>query len=470
MALIPSDIGIRMRLQNEASLLQPLSPVHEIPSDLPELRTGQTFSARIQEVLPDNTYKALVAGKQLTLQLPEGAKPGDQLELVVIDRSVKVVIAKQVEGAAPAAAETGPYPFAKFSPAARMIGNLLPAEGTAPPPAQLNRGQPLLAQPPQTQGAATLLAPTLEKAVTQSGMFYESHQAQWVTGKLPLAQLLQEPQGKLSQPQAFVLAAQERLAAATQSLGQPQQQAAAQQTLLAQPQAAAQQTLLAQPQAAAQQTLLAQPQAALQLLTPANLPALIANINAENPSENKLPVVLPGQPAATSTNPATANPVPTLQANPGEKFGASGTANNPANPAQAAPLSQQVPDELRPLVQQQLEAVATQRMFWHGEVWPQQPMDWEIERDGRRESGSGEEDGANWRTALSLTTPRLGRIDAKLQLATDGVRITLATPYGASAADLRDAAPKLAEALAAAGVPLLALNIKHEDEYPAGQG
>ena len=100
MALIPSDVGIRMRLQNEASLLQPLSPVHEIPSDLPELRTGQTFSARIQEVLPDNTYKALVAGKQLTLQLPEGAKPGDQLELVVIDRSTKVVIAKQVEGAA----------------------------------------------------------------------------------------------------------------------------------------------------------------------------------------------------------------------------------------------------------------------------------------------------------------------------------------------------------------------------------
>jgi flagellar hook-length control protein FliK len=116
-------------------------------------------------------------------------------------------------------------------------------------------------------------------------------------------------------------------------------------------------------------------------------------------------------------------------------------------------------------VQQQLEAVATQRMMWHGEVWPQQPMDWEIEQDNEREAGDTGEEASRWRTTLSLTTPRLGRVDANLQLSANGVRITLATPYGASAADLRDAAPQLAEALAAAGVPLLAFQVKHEDEY-----
>ncbi len=209
MALIPPDAGIRMRMQAEANLLQPVSPAHEIPADLPELRTGQAFSARIQEVLPDNTYRALVAGKQLTLQLPEGAKTGDLLELVVIDRSAKVVIAKQVETAPAATDEAAPYPFAKFSPAARMIGQLLPAEGQSPAPALLNRGQPLLAEPPQSQSAAVQLAPTLAKAVTQSGLFYESHQAQWVTGKLPLEQLLQEPQGQRSAPTAFQHAAAE---------------------------------------------------------------------------------------------------------------------------------------------------------------------------------------------------------------------------------------------------------------------
>ena len=44
-------------------------------------------------------------------------------------------------------------------------------------PAALNRGQPLLAQAPLT---GSQLVPALETAVKQSGLFYESHQAQWV--------------------------------------------------------------------------------------------------------------------------------------------------------------------------------------------------------------------------------------------------------------------------------------------------
>lgn len=380
MALIPADAGVRMRLQNEASLLQPLAPVHEISSDLPELRRGQVFSAKIQEVLPDNSYKALVAGKQLTLQLPEGAKAGDLLELEVVDRSAKVIIARQVDTGKAAGDASAPYPFAKFSPAARLIGQLLPAEGQSAPPAQLNRGQPLLAQAPQSQAAAVELAPTLAKAVTQSGLFYESHQAQWVTGKLPLEQLLQEPQGQRSAPTAFQHAA--------------------------------------------------------------------AAIEARAAT-----------PAGAAERPVTAGNILQNLLTGNEKVGAGGTAPVASQSAQA------MPDDLRPLVQQQLETVATQRMVWQGEIWPQQPMDWEIEQENAREGGADEE-AARWRTALSLTTPRLGRVDASLQLTTSGVRITLATPYGASAADMRDEAPKLAAALAAAGVPLLGLQVKHENVPP----
>lgn len=377
MALIPPDAGIRMRMQTEANLLQPVAPAHEIASELPELRPGHTFNARIQEVLPDNTYKALVAGKQLTLQLPEGAKPGDQLQLVVVDRSAKVIIARQAESGAAAtgAAEAGAYPFAKFSPAARMIGQLIPTEGEKAAPALLNRGQPLLAQPPQAQNAAAQLAPTLARAVTQSGLFYESHQAQWVTGQKPLEHLLQEPQGQRSSPTAFVQAAAENAARI--------------------------------------------------------MPATTVNTNSI---------------------------LQNLQT--GVKVGAGDTA--PGNATQ----TQQVPNELRPIVQQQLEAAATQRMFWHGEVWPQQAMDWEIELENDREADGRNDEDMRWRTSLSLTTPRLGRVDANLQLTASGVRITLATPYGASAADLRDESPKLAEALAAAGVPLLGLRVMHENAPP----
>lgn len=381
MALIPPDVGIRMRMQAETELLQPVRPAHEIPSDLPELRPGQTFSARIQEVLPDNTYQALVAGKRLTLQLPEGAKPGDLLELVVIDRSAKVVIARQVDAATTAGAEqTGLYPYTKLSPAARLIGQLLPAEGESAPPAQLNRGLPLLPQAPLSQATAAQLAPLLAKAVEHSGLFYESHQAQWVAGKRPLAQLLQEPQGQHSSPAAFAEAG-------------------------------------------------------------------IALAGRQTTTTPQTPV-------------STASILQALQAG-GEKVGPGATAPQAAMSAQAVALAQQVPDELRPLVQQQLEAAATQRMFWHGEVWPQQKLDWAIEYDSEREADGKEEQAQTWRTALTLTTPRLGRIDARLQLSAGGVFITLATADAASAEDLRAAAPQLASALAAAGLSLNGFQVRH---------
>ncbi|MDP3032220.1 MAG: flagellar hook-length control protein FliK [Rhodocyclaceae bacterium] len=386
MALIPPDAGLRMRMQTETNLLQPVRPPHELPSRFPELRPGQSFTAQIQEALPGNTYRALVAGQQLTLQLAAGAKSGDLLELVVVDRSGKVIIAKQADGGTAADGKAAPYPFARFSSAARLIGQLLPADGESAPPAQLNRGQPLFAQPP---ASGAQLAPTLARAVSQSGLFYEAHQAQWVSGKLPLAQLLQEPQGQRSAPSAFQYAATER-AVTTSSILQ-----------------------------------------ALQ-------------VGGEKVGAGGT------APTGTTALPATAQA--------GTSQAAAQQAAQTA--AQSATFARQVPEELRPLVQQQLEAVATQRIMWQGEVWPKQVMDWEIEWDGERAAGGDDEEKSNWRTALSLNTPRLGQMDATLQLTPSGVRVSIATPHGASAADLRAGAAKLAEALAAAGVPLVDFRVQ----------
>lgn len=376
MALIPPDAGLQLKPHAEAHL-QPLSPARPTPVDLPELQTGQSFTARIQEAMPENIYKALVAGKQLTLHLPEGAKAGDLLELVVVDRTARMLIAHQVQRGAPAEAGQQVYPFATISRAAQMIGQLLVPEGEAPAPTQLNRGQPLLTQ---AQPTAQNLLPALRNAVSQSGMFYESHQAQWVAGKLPLSGLLQEPQGQLSNP---ALLAAHRIA-----------------------------------------------QEALRMS---------------------------GAGAETTGRPIQ----PTALATPAAATGIEGTESKQAS---AAAISQSVPEALRPLVQQQLEAAAGQRLMWQGAVWPGQTMDWEIEWEQRREEGrsSADDDNERWRTTLALTTPRLGRINATLQLDGGGVRIAIAAPNTGSAGDLRDAVPKLAAALGEAGVPLLAMQVKHE--------
>lgn len=148
MAVIPPDAGVRMRMQAEASLVEQLHPVRPISSDLPDLRPGQAFTARVIESLPENTYKALVAGRQLTLQLPEGAETGDTLELVLIDRTPKMLIARRAESPLAADAANQAYAYSKISTAGRMIGQLLLRENEMPQPAALNRGQPLLAHPP----------------------------------------------------------------------------------------------------------------------------------------------------------------------------------------------------------------------------------------------------------------------------------------------------------------------------------
>lgn len=358
-------------------MLQPVAPVREIPGDVVELRPGQPFTARIQEVLPENTYKALVAGQSMTLALPEGAKAGDTLELVVIDRTPRLIVAQLAANAGEAAAPAG-HEAANLSRTALLIGALLTRDGAPPPPAALTRGQPLVAHPaPDGATLAAELAPRLAQAVSQSGLFYEAHQAQWVLGQRPLPDLKAEPQAAFSG-------------------------------------------------------------------------------SAGAASADGVPTPRSGEPASRGEAGSTMVLLRNF-------FGSAEGSAEPATPLREAPTpAQAVPEGLRPLVQQQLDAVATQRLAWHGEVWPDQTMQWQIEPDQRGVAADADDTERGWITSLHLVTPRLGEIDARLALGAKGVSISLRTPVGASAADLLDAAPALRDALAAAGVPLLGLQVKHD--------
>ena len=443
MVLIPADIGLRMRLQNEL-LPQPITPVQEIPADLTGLKTGQVFSARIQEVLPENTYRALVAGKTVTLSLPESAKSGDTLELVVVDRTPKTIVAR-IANPSGVAAQTGTTasPQATFSQAAQLLSSLLVDEGATPQAAPLNRGQPLLTQAPQS-GAD--LVPVLNKAVAESGLFYESHQAQWVAGKLPLANLLQEPQGQLSAPRAQYAAEANRLLLANLGLkfqGPNTPLALAPQGVLA-PEGA---------QLAAQigklQLAEGQPPPTSQTTAPAG--------GGETAAAH--PNTLSGKKETTSTQQAGMAAAPGLPAGREESVETQRLqANSQAHISQGA---QSIPEELRPLVQQQLDAAGTQRLLWHGEVWPGQTMQWRVEWNGEGGGASGQDITEPWSTTLRLTTPRLGELVAALHLGPGGVRIALTAPETPSIAVLRDGAADLAQALAAAGVPLRGLTVRH---------
>lgn len=383
MVLIPNDAGIRMRMETETAL-RPIVPVSEIPADLAKLRPGQAFSARIQEVLPENTYKALVAGRSLTLALPQGAKAGDTLELVVVDRTPRLIVAQLAsQSSSGTVAAGGDYQFTNLSRTAQLIGALLTRDGTSPAPAALTRGQPLIAS--ASTGAAAMaaeLAPQLARAVGQSGLFYESHQVQWIMGQRPISDLLVEPQAKHSPAEASLANREDSGNSATR------------------------------------------PTSSGRAAEPSGPMGLLQNL-------------LGGE----ETRQQTSTSVTAI-----------------ANPAQA------IPEDLRPLVQQQLDAAATQRLAWHGDVWPGQSIDWRIEPDSQPAGGEQADPERGWITSLRLTTPRLGEIDARLSLTPTGARITIAAPTDASASDLLDAAPSLEQSMAAAGVPLLSLQVKHAAE------
>ncbi|NMG45887.1 flagellar hook-length control protein FliK [Aromatoleum toluvorans] len=200
--MIPSDLAARLRLLTEASLFDSEPPLtgltrgRELQARLPELAPGERFVATIDRQLPDGTFRAIVAGRDYTLALNQSAKSGDTLELIVTDSTPKAVFAQLAEpllagneGARPALSATG-----------RLIGFLLTGQPT-PQAATLAGGKPIIAAPPANDAAATL-APALRQTLSQSGLFYESHQLQWISGKLDTASLLQEPQGELARAPA----------------------------------------------------------------------------------------------------------------------------------------------------------------------------------------------------------------------------------------------------------------------------
>ena len=498
MVLIPPDAGLRMRLDSEVLPQQtrPVAPVKEITADLPRLQAGQNFTAQIRDVLPQNTYLALVAGKQVTLSLQANVKSGDVLELVVVEQTPRNIIAKLADGRAAAGAQqAGDPPQTTWSNTARMLRSLLVAEGDTLKSAPLNHGQPLLARP---TGDGAALAPVLRQAVAQSGLFYEAHQAQWVAGKRPLAQLKQEPQGQ--QP-AAARAGTTAQAAQTGQAAQTAQAAAGQasaQAAAAGLRGAGGTAGSATPSAAAgasaenatqpaSQPAAGQSMNAANLANAANATALrslllyqsnqqqgagsATGANAGHPAQGASPSAAS---AAQPQSPATAMPqaaaLPHAAALLTE---ASAEAARVQGMPQAANLSNlpTMPDELRALVQQQLDAAGSQRLLWHGEVWPGQEMDWQVEWQGEENASAAQEEDEPWQTHLRLTTPRLGRVEAALHLGPSGVRLELAALDTATTARLRTAVEDLSQALAAAGVPLRGFQVRQaqpaEDVEPA---
>ncbi|QVN17593.1 flagellar hook-length control protein FliK [Burkholderia pyrrocinia] len=275
------------------------------------------------------------------------------------------------------------------------------------------------------------LRAALAQAVSESGLFYESHLAQWLAGQRPLAALMREPQARLT----AALAPADPGAAQHDSTDVLDELLAQRPPLPATTRATAQAGTPAQGGAPARDSAQAWPAAARQgaSLPPDTVDPLGAHADPRwTPARAEL--------AAASSDP----PAQTLAT---------------VHPAAV------------PLVRQQLDALATDQFRWTGEAWPGARLDWTIEPDdaGSRAPGGGDDtgDGIAWRTRLTLTLPSLGTVDAELVL--NGAQLVArlrANQTGADRLTRHEAA--LRQRLEGSGLRVGGLSIRAVDDGPDG--
>ena len=189
-----------------------------------QTQVGKSMPVAVLARLADGSFLVRVAEQHARMALPAGTQPGTELPMTLVSASPRPAF--QQAGAAqllhptlvqqdlPDLRAGGPAALAAFkaqlapgadpggadprnanvslSDAGRSIARILAAaQGQAGEAAAIRSAAPLSG--PGTPEPARL-AQALQGALAQSGLFYESHVAEWADGKRALPELLREPQ------------------------------------------------------------------------------------------------------------------------------------------------------------------------------------------------------------------------------------------------------------------------------------
>jgi len=160
-------------------------PRQETLERLLQLTLGKEYQAQVLSRLTDGSFLVKVDNAAASMKLPPGTKTGDTLELTLLATQPRPTF---LLGKTDAGANTS------LSTAGRLIGNMLQmAQQDGASPAVIARTPLLPAASAATLPSTPQIASAMQQAVASSGLFYESHVAQWAAGNRPLSDLLREP-------------------------------------------------------------------------------------------------------------------------------------------------------------------------------------------------------------------------------------------------------------------------------------
>jgi hypothetical protein len=119
-----------------------------------------------------------------------------------------------------------------------------------------------------------------------------------------------------------------------------------------------------------------------------------------------------------------------------------------------------VDPRVAPIVREQLHALHTGQVVWHGEVWPRQEMEWSV-REEKRGNVEGIE--KSWVSSLRMDLPNLGEVAATLRLEKEGLSIHINVARESVSATMLGERQRLAQAMSDAGIKLLNVAIEHAE-------
>lgn len=188
--MLPSNPAVSL-VQNYLRSQQGVIEVAKPTPDQLALTVGERVQATVTGQLPNGRFAVLIKDQLLDLNLPRNTQPGEQLELVVAAKEPRLAfLLSQSQNPRP---EQQQAPGVALSQAGKQLGEILNGAGSKV--ATLQQQAPLFEEMPEPAQLAQQLATRL----TESGLFYESHQAEWASGDRTLQSLLREPQAQLSE-------------------------------------------------------------------------------------------------------------------------------------------------------------------------------------------------------------------------------------------------------------------------------
>lgn len=196
--------------------------------------TGRTVPVAVLARLADGNFLVRVAGNAAKMPLPEGAQVGTEIPLKVVPGEPRAAFqltgalpktpltysasgasallpgsaeleslptadlsrlaGKTIASNTPALAQTpiDPKTAPQLSTTGRVLGDVMAAALKLPQPTEARISTAPIAAAPTAD--TQKIADGLQHAIDKSGMFYESHLAEWAGGERPLAELKGEPQ------------------------------------------------------------------------------------------------------------------------------------------------------------------------------------------------------------------------------------------------------------------------------------